>query len=180
MKPVSNGQQPTSAEPANGAGPQPKVAVTKVAWMAPPDLDLKAWIEQGRRIGVMGRSAGWWIGDWLRFGNAKYGERYARAVRITGYDSQTLMNMVYVASRFDISRRREKLSWSHHAELAALEPGPQDELLERAEHERLSVRDLREMMRAHRRDEPDDEEEIVDAAADVVVCPACGHEFEKR
>ena len=54
-----------------------------------------------------------------------------RASRITGYDVQTLMNMVYVATRFESGRRRERLSWSHHAELAALEPPEQEEWLTR-------------------------------------------------
>ena len=44
-----------------------------------------------------------------------YGERYELAAKVTGYDAQTLMNMFYVASRFEISRRREKLSFSRHA-----------------------------------------------------------------
>ena len=53
------------------------------------------------------------------------------------------MNMVYVATRFEAERRRERLSWSHHAELAALEPDDQEQWLTRAEEQRLSVRDLR-------------------------------------
>ena len=36
------------------------------------------------------------------------------------------MNMVYVASRFEVSRRREMLSWSHHAALAALDRDGQE------------------------------------------------------
>ncbi|MDQ6778590.1 MAG: hypothetical protein M3071_20735 [Actinomycetota bacterium] len=99
------------------------------------------------RIGGVSRRVGWWLGDWLRYGNARFGERYSRAARITGYDTQTLMNMTYVASRFDVSRRRENLSWSHHAELAALPPGDQDYWLERARTEALSIRDLRLEMR---------------------------------
>ena len=126
---------------------KPRPTLTATTWDAHQGISFPEWIEHGRRLGRMGRGIGWWIGDWLRFGNAAYGERYAPAARATGYDRQSLMNMVYVASSIEPSRRREKLSFSHHAEIAALEPADQDRWLERAEHDRLSVRCLREAIR---------------------------------
>jgi hypothetical protein len=142
----------------------------------------------------MGRSAGWWIGDWLSYGNHVFGERYARASRITGYDAQTLMNMAYVASRFEVSRRRGKLSWSHHAEIAAMNPDEQDHWLTRAETDRLSVRCMRDGIRRERLGKQRAEEARAggSASADAgerrdphatgrpepdVVCPECGHAF---
>jgi hypothetical protein len=92
------------------------------------------------------------LGDWISYGNTKFGERYARASKITGYDPQTLMNMVYVASRFPISRRRENLSWSHHEALASLQPEEQDLWLDEASKHRWSVSDLRMMLRVARRE----------------------------
>jgi hypothetical protein len=91
--------------------------LSPVAWVASGELAYDGWVRHGSRLGVAGRSSGWWIGDWVRYGAARYGQRYAVAARVTGYDDQTLMNMVYVATRFEISRRRENLSWSHRAEL---------------------------------------------------------------
>src|SRR6059058_5382190 len=117
--------------PSDVQGGDSAVSISPTAWAASGDLSLLEWSHSGRRLGVIGRAAGWWIGDWLNYGNARFGERYVRAARITGYDVQTLMNMVYVASRFEPSRRRDNLSWSHHAELAALEPEKQDHWLER-------------------------------------------------
>jgi len=95
-------------------------ALTETAWLPTSELGFDDWIEHGRRLGVIGRASGWWIGDWLRYGNTEFGERYVRASRITGYDAQTLMNMVYVAAAVPPDERRHALSWSHHAELAAL------------------------------------------------------------
>lgn len=113
----------------------------------------------------------WWIGDWLLYGNKRYGERYARAARITGYDVQSLMNMVWVASSFEPARRRDALSWSHRAEVAALTPEEQDDWLTRAEAQRMFVRCLRTEIRAARRLEGTAEQ-----TGDVptVVCPTCG------
>jgi hypothetical protein len=158
--------------------------VTPVAWQPGHAISLSQWVADGQRLGAIGRGVNWWLGDWLRFGNAKFGERYVRASRITGYDVQTLMNMVYVASRFDADRRRERLSWSHHAELAALEPEDQEQWLTRAEDERLSVRDLRgELRRVTRAQEKDviaatsREDASPPAAEPRHVCPNCGHEL---
>lgn len=152
-------------------------AITSTAWRPQAQLALADWAEQGRRFGTIGRAAGWWIGDWLQYGNAAFGERYSRASRITGYDVQTLMNMVYVASRVDISQRRENLSWSHHAEVAALPPEDRDRWLRVAETERLSVRCLRDEIRRERRlteppkPPPDDP---------AMVCPNCGERLQRE
>jgi hypothetical protein len=155
-------------------------------------------MRQGGFLGSVARATGWWIGDWIRYGNASYGERYELAAKVTGYDAQTLMNMVYVASRFEISRRREKLSSSHHAELAALPPDEQERCLDRAERDGLSLRGLREEpTRDSRLDEspaataasaiapaparglPRDPDVAVDVETKVV-CPQCGHLFRDQ
>jgi hypothetical protein len=153
-------------------------AITATAWGPHDGMSFEEWVAHGRRLGVMGRGVGWWIGDWLRFGNAAYGERYAAASRMTGYDRQSLMNMVYVASRVEPSRRREKLSFSHHAEIAVFDPAEQDEWLERAERDQLSVRDLREAIKTQRRGDKaarGDEAEVEQSqAAPEPVCPSCG------
>jgi hypothetical protein len=170
-------------------------SLTPVSWNARAELSSADGVEQGRKLGVIGRNAGWWIGDWLRYGNAAYGERYTRAARVTGYDVQTLMNMVYVASRVDASRRRATLSWSHHAELAALDPATQERWLARAEAEGFSVRCLREEVRREARaltaeseaaeaepaaaaeHEPAADAEEVAADGANFVCQSCGHSF---
>jgi hypothetical protein len=174
--------------------------LSPVAWVADDELGYDEWLHHGARLGLAGRSAGWWVGDWVRYGTARYGSKYAAAARVTGYDRQTLMNMVYVATRFEISRRRENLSWSHHAELAALGVEEQERWLEHATEDRLSVRDLREALlsaaqsngRESSVGEPsanapdgagglaDDPERpsSADAAAEgSVACPRCGHHF---
>lgn len=87
----------------------------------------------------------------MQYGNARWGEKYAEAARITGIDAKTLRNIVYVASRFELSRRRDNLTWTHHAEVAALEASEQEEWLDRAVDLRLSATDLRVEIRSSRR-----------------------------
>jgi hypothetical protein len=82
-------------------------ARTPSAWAPGEELTVRGWIQQGRWLGALGRACAWWIGDWIRYGNARYGDRYTAAAQVTRYDVQSLMNMAYVAGRFEVSRRRE-------------------------------------------------------------------------
>jgi hypothetical protein len=210
--PKTRGLDESSAEPGHGSdGYVPSRArhteLTSVAWVADGELSYDEWLRRGRRLGVAGRSAAWWIGDWVRYGAARYGRRYELATRVTRYEHQTLLNMVYVATRFEISRRRENVSWSHHAELAALAVEEQERWLDRATAQRLTVRRLRcELVAARQpvdiparnravatnrqaapaRDSPLDadglrqREDLVSKIAlprRVVTCPKCGHHF---
>jgi hypothetical protein len=131
----------------------------------------------------MGQGVAWWIGDWLRYGNLQWGERYARASRIIGYDPQTLMNMAYVASSYPPHERRPNLSWSHHAELAVLEASERRHWMDIAEEQRMSVRCLRQELRRARQNR-----EQAGAASrrgstsghdpEVVRCPQCGFSLD--
>jgi hypothetical protein len=147
-----------------------------VSWRPGQDLELAQWLEHGRRFGLLGRNVAWWIGDWLVYGNERYGERYPRAAKVTGYDAQSLMNMAWVASRFDPSRRREGLSWSHHAEVASLPQPEQDTWLDQCETQRMSVHclriELRASLRAGRGPKP--------KQSPTLVCPKCGDSIPLR
>jgi hypothetical protein len=110
-------------------------------------LSYERWQEIGATLQNMERSVAWWIGDWLNYGERTYGETYAQAVEATGMKTQTLLNYASVASRVDLPTRVDSLSWSHHREVAALEPPKQVALLARAEAEHLSTRELRQLVK---------------------------------
>jgi hypothetical protein len=150
--------------------------VAVVFWIAAPGMDERRWMECGKQIGRVGNGTSWWIGDWLRYGNAKFGEKYALAARITGYDEQTLMNYVYVAAHVAIPQRHTDVSWSHHAEVAKLDPDGQARWLERIVCDRLSVKDLRLELRAAQRHLAEAQVQPR-ASAGVRVCPECGRPF---
>jgi hypothetical protein len=94
-----------------------------------PRLPFHAWQEIGRKVGRHASTTGWWLGDWLAFGQFKYGPRYREAIAATGLDYQTLRNYATVARRFEPARRRADLSFQHHAEVCALPNEDQDRLL---------------------------------------------------
>jgi hypothetical protein len=136
---------PDASAPVSLAPPQARLTTT--AWSPQRQLTVADWVRQGRWLGALGRGSGWWIGDWIRYGNARYGERYGRAAQVTGYDVHSLRNMAYVAGHFDMPRRRQALSFSHHAELASLTVQDQELWLDRAEAGAMSVRSLRSELR---------------------------------
>jgi hypothetical protein len=164
-----------AAEPSQSSAPD-TMKVSQIGWSPTRDLDAIEWACTGRRLGTVGRCIQWLIGDWIAWGNERFGERYARASKITGYDTQTLMNMVYVASRFSFSRRRENLSWSHHEALASVGVEEQEEWLDRAAEHRWSVADLRMMLRMSRKKVDASLDDAGSAPSNVVKCPRCGEE----
>lgn len=179
---LSSGGLPATAVQSTGTGSQRAAGVSKVAWIPPEGLEHLDWLATGRRLGAIGRCSQWWIGDWIRYGTARWGEKYAEAARVTGYDVASLRNMAWVASRFNSSQRSDKLTWSHHVLLAPLEQDEQVYWLERAVEERLSVADLRQELRSLR-DRASESSTIKDAKPDQPgdvepVCPQCGHRLD--
>ena len=160
-------------------------AVSKVAWVPQGELEHGEWIAAGRRLGAIGRCSQWWVGDWIRYGTSKWGEKYAEAARVTGYDVASLRNMAWVASQFDLSLRSDKLTWSHHVLLAPLEPDEQRRWLDRASEERLSVADLRIELRYWQASDGSAEPAVETAPSEsaengaVTVCPQCGHKLNQ-
>lgn len=92
----------------------------------------------------------WWLGDWLNYGERKYGETYAQAVESTGFDVQTLKNDAWAAESIESFRRRDDLTFGHHAEVASLAPDKQDEWLGLAEANKWPLATLRQQIRTAR------------------------------
>lgn len=155
--------------------------ISKVSWLPPGEIEQREWLATGRRLGAIGRCSQWWIGDWIRYGTSRWGEKYVEAARVTGYDVASLRNMAWVAAQFDPSLRSDKLSWSHHVLLAPLGADEQGAWIERAIEQRLSVADLRLELRANGHGSRGQKEAADDGSqgqgADV--CPHCGHKLSE-
>jgi hypothetical protein len=109
--------------------------VTVTGLELPPDLGFEQWRGIGAALQGVERSVMWWIGDWLRHGERRWGERYKQAVEKTGKSYDNLRTAKAVADRVGNDRRRSNLRWSHHADVAFLAPIEADELLARIIHE---------------------------------------------
>lgn len=104
------------------------------------------WVNVGKFLKDINQSIHWIIGDWLNYGEAHWGEMYTQAIEDTGFDYKTLSNDKYTASRIDLSRRRENVPHSTHHAVASLNTDKQDEILDKAESEKLTRREVRELI----------------------------------
>lgn len=110
----------------------------------PKNQSFDDWLEVGRQLSSANKVLNWWIGDWWAAGTHRYGARaQAAAQGLFGREFGSLMNLASVCRAFPTSRRREHLSFSHHQEVASLRPEQADRLLDKAEREGWSTRDLR-------------------------------------
>jgi hypothetical protein len=111
-------------------------------------LSLHKWQLLGDQLLAISNSSTWWIADWLVYGETTYQDRYQEAISRTSLDYQTLRNYAWVARRIELSRRRDNVSFAHHAEVAALEPPEQDYWMRKAEELGWSRNRLRREVRA--------------------------------
>lgn len=126
------------------------IRTTRTALVLREELGFEAWCDVGLHLAQVADGACWWIGDWLIYGQQAFPDRYRRAIAATGLEYQTLKNYAWVAAAIPPSRRRDRLSFGHHAELAALTPDEQDAWLDRVEAQGLSRNELRRQVRAAR------------------------------
>lgn len=163
----------------------PRESQPAVVWQPRRDIARHEWLMVGKRLGGISRCNQWWLGDWVRYGAEKWGEKYTQAAKITGYDPRSLANMAYIAAAFKSSRRRDDLTWSHHVAVAALPEADQEAWLDRSVSEGFSVADLRTELRAapkkgrdaaaalHQGVEPQEHEP-------GVFCPQCGYRLAQE
>jgi hypothetical protein len=111
-------------------------------------LSFEKWLYIGEVLASVRTSSAWCLGDWLVYGEMAYSGRYRDAIKQTSLDYQTLRNYAWVARRFPISRRRDTLSFGHHAEVASLPEPEQDFWLRKAETYGWSTNRLRREVRA--------------------------------
>jgi len=121
-------------------------ALSETGATFPEGMSFEDWQAAGAELQRYERAVMWWIGDWLRFGERKWGEQYTQAIDTTGKSYQSLRDAHWLSGRFELSRRRDNLTWSHHREVAALEPPAADRLLNLAEQEGWSRADLRKQV----------------------------------
>jgi len=111
---------------------------------------FEEWQNCGDFLKQAERSVQFWIGDWLNYGEKKYGETYSQALEITDYEEGTLRDAKWVSSKVPLSLRNDNLEFNHHRAVAPLKPEEQKFWLAKAEEEHLSVSDLRHEIKQER------------------------------
>lgn len=134
-----------------------------------PDMPYERWEDLGRFLGSIDKRSRWYIGDWLNFGEAVYGEsaaqgveattseRYSEAERVTGLDHGTLMNIRSVCAKVPRENRRKDLGFWIHSEVAKLDAAEQPRWLDAAIENGWSKTDLRDAIRAEKNPPAEDD-----------------------
>lgn len=143
------------------------ILTTPTSLTLPPDISYENYELVGAFIGRIHDASNWWLGCWLNQGEMLFGDKIYQAAEATHRSPQTLRNVASVVNRVPDTRRHKELSFSAHAEVAALEPPDQERWLQTCESERLTTMELRARIRAERNGTPD----ITEADP---VCKCCG------
>jgi len=129
----------------------PPGSITPTGLWLPATMTFEEWAEVGPGLSRIGRSIAWAVGDWLNYGEEKFGEKYSQAASDTGYDPGYLASLAWVARAIEPSRRREKLGWSHHQAVAGLEAAAQTEWLLLSEENGWTREELRDRLASKRK-----------------------------
>lgn len=127
-------------------------ALTPTA-MQLPEIEWDVYESVGSFLGSINRRCSWYIGDWLLHGKEQFGEKFAQAASITGLAEQTLLNRMFVCENVPPSRRLEGVPFSCHAAVARLKPDEQSRWLKAAQRGGWSLAELKQRMKAARKDE---------------------------
>jgi hypothetical protein len=122
------------------------VTLSRTALVLPPDLAIEDWEAVGINLQHVESSIQFWVGDWWHYGFHRYGERTAvlkaKALCKLRWEFGTLMNWGWVCGKVETSRRREVLSFTHHAVVAKFDAKQQEYWLARAVQMKWSSRKL--------------------------------------
>lgn len=117
---------------------------TPTALTIKPGMPFEAWESLGTALWQVIRSAQWYIGEWINYGEREYGEKYSQALDQTRYTYGTLRQYSYVARNVHPSIRIDNLSFAHHQKVAHLKPEQQKHWLKLASMEDWPVHRLAE------------------------------------
>lgn len=121
----------------------PKFSLSRTGLDFHADLSFEEWDDLGRELAPVANSIGFIVGDWLNYGEKRYGEKYAEAIKCTGIALETLKQYSYVARQIQKCDRSHVLSWTHHLVVAKLKtPEEQRHWLDMAEKHKLGKRRL--------------------------------------
>lgn len=131
---------------------QAYITETKTGLLFAEDTPIAVWARVTTRLIRQHKRIEWAIGDAINFGERKYRGTYDQWVNQTGLSENTLATIAWVSREIESSRRREDVGWSHHREVAALQPEDQVALLDLAADKGMTRHDLREKVKEVKRE----------------------------
>ena len=118
---------------------------------------------------ILGDSSNFWMGDLLIFAERNFGEMYSQLVDASDYDEKSLVDMMRVCTGISPAVRRDELSYSHHREVTTLNMEQQKKLLDIAVTQKLTVRQLRDLVQNKEKVEKPKRIEIYETALKAIL-----------
>ena len=121
----------------------PKFSITPTGIQFNEELSFEEWDDLGQKLAPIGKSIGFIIGDWINYGETRWGNKYEEALGRTGLAYTTLAHYAYVARRVQFCFRKQNLDYTIHATVAKIkDPTEQQHWLDMAEKHSLGKRRL--------------------------------------
>ena len=120
---------------------------SRVALRIAEGVEFADWQDVGRRLISLSDGVAFWVGDWLAYGEWRYGDKYRTALTELELSYDRIRDYAYVAGNVPEPVRRDDLTWSHHRVVAKLIPAEQETWLARAAEAGWSYRQLAEELR---------------------------------
>lgn len=95
---------------------------------------FERWAPIHKPLTVIERGSPFAVGDWIRYGEAHYGELASQMIDPSlGWSEKTIKNYVWISERISFERRRmDRLGIAHHQAVAALTAAQQTKWLAKA------------------------------------------------
>ena len=112
-------------------------SLTKTSWELPQSMTEGDWRAAGNALSQVDGAMNWWLGDWWRFGEHKYGDRKSlvESDEWSGPSWDQCRAAGSISGIFESARRRAVVPFGHHREVSSLPIAECDQLLDWCESE---------------------------------------------
>lgn len=107
----------------------------------------EAWAEMGHVFALAHKALPFAIGDWLNFGEDRFGEEASQAVDVSHFSEETLKVYRWVSKQIPMERRFPNLTFKHHMVVAGMPEARQRTWLGKASIGEWSVATLQREIR---------------------------------
>lgn len=119
----------------------------EISWTGSENMTFDQYQAIGKTFQQIQRSLCWWTGDWLNYGEQKFGDVAAQAVDDTGKTVETLLKWKAVAFRVPRNIRVKELGWTFHFYIAYVPEEERGVLLQMALNVGISSRELKDVVK---------------------------------
>jgi hypothetical protein len=138
-----------------------KFTIASTGLLVEGNPTFEEWQKAGHLLLVMARGLQFAVGDWLNYGEDKFGEMAAQVIDARDWTEETVRVYRWVSARVPPQNRRitNEITFSHHQAVAKLPPKRQRELLKLAAKDKDDPWSVAKLKNEIRKTEPREEKD---------------------